>query len=431
MQIAFQEVFLDSKKEYVKKKLQAAYQNPLSVGSQLSDLDFDSLSNNVVENLSDVALPIASADEFYELTPNQLIEIMARKRSALIILEQKFPLIEGEIIEEDFFSYLIEQFGDLPVNTPVLWRKTNYSNHCYIFSDLQLNSGDLGLLPPVFPEDTVGIQLNAFSDKMSTNIAQSLGTGLVSGFSGKIGALMFASIFPPGVPNYFDQVYEQIKKIVNQEVTANTIDQINGRINGTQAWEKNSYAPRKMAGTSRKNLFDDVTPYVNLLYTEAVQTLMLPRYAKPGFSVFMIAAGVHLALLQEQALVDPDHTNPDGSSFATSVKLNAQQYSDHAGKTFAELLEDRKSKVTLKCEESYECNVNMCITKRFYFWHDDVTGESGERHRGKDAKDDALSDLDRHVYAVITGLNFSLGTPQTTIWNWMRLTQTPIPQNTQ
>ncbi len=31
MQIAFQEVFLDKKNEYVKKKLQAAYQNLLLV----------------------------------------------------------------------------------------------------------------------------------------------------------------------------------------------------------------------------------------------------------------------------------------------------------------------------------------------------------------------------------------------------------------
>ncbi|MGC5703035.1 hypothetical protein J4P02_22780 [Pseudomonas sp. NFXW11] len=412
--------------------MQAAYQNPLPVGVQLSDLDFDSLSNNVVENLSNVKLPIASAEEFYEFTPNQLIEIMERKRSALIILEQKFPLIEGEIIEEDFFSYLIEQFGDLPVNTPILRRKTNYSNHCYIFSDLQLNGGGLELLSPAFPEDTVEIQLNASSDKAATNIAQSLGNGLVSGFGGKIGALMFDSIFPPGVPNYFDQVYEQIKKIVNQEVTANTIDQINGRINGMQAWAKNTYAPRKMQGiASRKSLFDDVTPYVNLLYTEAVQTLMLPRYAKPGFSVFMVAAGAHLALLQEQALVDPDHTNPDESSFATSVKLNAQQYSDHAGNIFIELIDDRNSKVTLKCEESYECNGNMCITKRFYFWHDDVTGESGKRFRGKDAKEDAQSDLDNHVRDVMGALLMTLGFPQTTIWNWKRLTQTPIPQNMQ
>ncbi|MDP9526167.1 insecticidal delta-endotoxin Cry8Ea1 family protein [Pseudomonas protegens] len=429
MQIAFQEIFLDRKKEYVKKKLQAAYQNPLPVGGQLLDLDFDSLSNNVVENLSDVKLPIARADEFYDFTPNQLIEIMERKRSALIILEQKFPLVEGEIIEEDFFSYLIEQFGDLPVNTPVLRRKTNYSSHCYIFSDLQLNSGDLELLPTVSPEDTVETQLNASSEKMAVNIAQSLATGLVSGFGGKIGALMFDSIFPSGVPDYFDQVYEQIKKIVNQEVTANTIDQINGRINGVQAWAKNTYAPRKDVGTTHQKLFDDLTPYVNLLYTEAVQTLMLPRYAKPGFSVFMLAAGAHLALLQEQALVDPDKTNPDESSFAKSVIKNAEDYIKHAGNTFVELVEDRKRSVTLKCEESYECNGNMCITKRFYFWHDDVTGESGERYRGKDAKERALSDLNRYVSLVIIGLTFTLGFPQTIIWNWMRLTKTPIPQS--
>ncbi|WP_165679315.1 hypothetical protein [Metapseudomonas otitidis] len=394
-------------------------------------MDFDRFSKDIVENLSDVKLPIASADDFYEFTPNQLIEIMERKRSALIILEQEFPLIEGEIVEEDFFSYLIEEFGDLPVNTPVLRRKTNYSNHCYIFSELQLNNGDLELLPPVFSGDKVEVRFNASGDKAATSIAQSLGTGLVSGFGGKIGALMFDSIFPSGVPNYFDQVYEQIKKIVDQEVTANTIDQINGRINGMQAWAKNSYAPRKMAGTSRKNLFDDVTPYVNLLYTDAVQTLMLPRYAKPGFSVFMIAAGAHLALLQEQALVDPDHMNPDESSFATSVKLNAQQYSDHAGKTIVELVEDRKRKVTLKCEESFECNVNMCITKRFYFWHDDVTGESGKRYRGKDAKEDAQSDLDSHANAVGIGLLFTLGFPHITIWEWMRLPQTPIPRSAQ
>ncbi len=435
MQIVFHKIFSDSKKHYVEQKLQASYQNLLPANAALSDQDFDSLANGVIENLSDKPLPIAEASDFYELTPKQTVEIEARKRCAVMTLAREFPLLEGEIIEEDFFSYLVEPFGDAPADTPVLRRKTNYSEHYYLFSHLRLHNGNLELLPQATLDQAVHAPLGAVANSAATDIAKQLGSGLVSGIGGKIGALIFDSIFPPGVPSYFDQVYDEIKKIVGQALTANTIDEINGRINGTQAWVKNSYTPRKEAtnpSTSRRDLFNDVTPFVNLLYTEAVQTLMLPRYAKEGFSVFMIAAGVHLALLQEQALVDPDHPNPEESSFAISVKLNAQLYYDHAVKTYNDLIADRKGKVKLQYNPFVDCMGNSCVTKPRYFWQDDVTGESSGLYEGsKDgpsAQQSAQAALDAHVNSVVDQLISTLGNPLDTTEQWRQLTANPIPK---
>lgn len=36
---------------------------------------------------------------------------------------------------------------------------------------------------------------------------------------GKMAGLLLEKIFPSSIPSYFDQVYDQIKSIVNQEVT--------------------------------------------------------------------------------------------------------------------------------------------------------------------------------------------------------------------
>jgi hypothetical protein len=83
---------------------------------------------------SDVPLPsLAQAEDFYPLTADQQTEIEARKRCALRTLARQSPLLEEEVIVEDFFSYLVAPFRDISVNTPVLRRTANLTE---LFKDL-------------------------------------------------------------------------------------------------------------------------------------------------------------------------------------------------------------------------------------------------------------------------------------------------------
>jgi hypothetical protein len=139
----------------------------------------------------------------------------------------------------------------------VLRRTTNRAELFYLFDDVQVVAGDLLFIEPAPVPHTPAVAPPRLALKGSFNaasIAKGLAGGLVSGIGGKIGGLIFEAIFPPGVPSYFDEVYREIEKIVKSEITGNTIDQINGRINGVVAWMKNTYKPRKESGSTRDEL---------------------------------------------------------------------------------------------------------------------------------------------------------------------------------
>lgn len=303
-----------------------------------------------------------------------------------------------------------------------------------MFNHVRLNGGDLEFLEGDRPEEFLRVFSASTIQSTATDVAKKLGSALVGKLGTQIGALIFDAIFPPGVPSYFDEVYDEIKKIVKEALAANTIDEINGRINGTQAWVENSYAPRKSSSNppSRQDLYNDVTPYVNLMYTEAVQTLMLPRYAKAGLTVFMVAAGVHLALFQEQALVDPNQTDPENSSFATTVKINAKIYHDHVIKTYNEIVDTRKKQVSVVYDPFVDCVGNSCVSQQRYYWEDAYSNErSGYFAASKDgppAEQRARTDCDAHIEKVVNQLKSDLGDPIATAEQWLKLVSNPIPK---
>jgi hypothetical protein len=308
----------------------------------------------------------------------------------------------------------------------------------YLFDDVQVIAGDLRFTEPEpVPQTTVprAGRIEAKGKVNAAFIGKSLAGGLVSGIGGKIGGLIFEAIFPPGVPDYFDEVYQEIGKVVKSELTQSTIDQINGRINGVVAFMKNTYRPRKDGGAPREELLNMVTPYVNLLYTDAVYTLMEQRYAKPGLSVFNLAAGVHLGLMQEQALVDPRQPDASKSSYAISVKLSAQTYADHLNKNFDAIVNDRKGFVDLKYDPVFPEDPNQLWHKDRYRFHDrfnDTWGRFHEEYKDSDKKrhsGEAEGEADRQQYirGVIERLTNNLGDPKNTASQFLMLTAKPIP----
>lgn len=80
-------------------------------------------------------------------------------------------------------------------------------------------------------------------------IAGNLLKGVLAGFGKKVGAAMFDGIFAQDVPSYFTEVYQEIEKIMHQEITENTINEIDGQINGTTTWVKFTYNPKRFRCT--------------------------------------------------------------------------------------------------------------------------------------------------------------------------------------
>ena len=264
---------------------------------------------------------------------------------AVEIAKTKSGLNVHEIVEEEKFTYLEMPFKGLPKYTGVLFCRTDQAEYSlitvdYLFGPYQIRK-ELNCHEAVFYQATE-IQVT----EIVSDIAKSLATGLVSGITGKIGVLIFNEIFPPGIPSYFEEVYKEIEIIINKELTQNTIDEINGQINGLKDWVAITYTNAKESGMSKEKLTALLQPREPQIAIQVVGVLMEDRYAEPGITVFMIGAGMHLSILQELALIDPDASSPTESHYAKSVQDYAgTKYAPHAKLTTENILKTRENKI--------------------------------------------------------------------------------------
>ena len=182
------------------------------------------------------------------------------------------------------------------------------------------------------------------------SIAKSIAEGLLNGILGKFGALIFDKIFPSGhsVPSYFGAVYAEIINIIHQEVTQTVINEVDGEINGLKNWVINTYTPRKeQKSVPKQDLFDMLSPKESNLTIHAIGVLQQNQFAQPGLCVFMIAAGMHLTLLQELAYVDPTVSDPHQSSYVQSIKQYAKEYTTYGATNYNPIEKKRLSFINL------------------------------------------------------------------------------------
>jgi hypothetical protein len=278
------------------------------------------------------------------------------------------------------------------------------------------------------------------SDVTTSEIAKLLAEALIGEVvPPPFGALIMGVIFPSGgLPSYFDQVYAEITKFVKQEVTADTIATIDGKVNGTQQYVRDTYTPLKNdPQRTAQQKFNAITPYVNDLYQNVVATLQQSLFAQPGFSVFLVGAGVHLALIQEQAFTDPDHqADPSKSPYAQAVSKNAQGYVSYATTTWANVAQARRNNIKLTSPSSWgdegEATVYPPVNRVCWRWEDELTGEHGPNHVGYTASSPeqqaaAQAEIPPQQNAVVGALISDLGDPDTIIANWRKLIPTPLP----
>lgn len=278
------------------------------------------------------------------------------------------------------------------------------------------------------------------SDVTTSEIAKLLAEALIGEVvPPPFGALILGVIFPTGgLPSYFDQVYAEITKIVKQEVTTNTIAVIDGKVTGTQQYVRDTYTPLKNnPQTTAQQKFTAITPYVNDLYQNVVATLQQSQFAQPGFSVFLVGAGVHLALLQEQAFVDPDHQgHPSKSPYAQAVSNNAQGYVSFATTNWAAVTQARRNNIILTSPSSWgdegEATVYPPVNRVCWRWEDQLTGDHGPNHVGYTAsspeqKAAAEAEIPPQQDLVVADLDHDLGGVETIIANWNTLIKTPLP----
>jgi hypothetical protein len=397
-----------------------------SVTARLGSSD-DEAAGPTLEAINDTPLPTADPTDFPRLDPAVARLIEKKKRCALELIERQHPLLAGEMVQCDSFSYLTGPFGDFPPGTPVLHRITNQAEMYYLFDDLQMDGGRLEAVTPMFSpalriaagpsEDAVLVGADPI-----TNIAIAISTKLLE----RLGAAIIDEVFPPQPPSYFEKVYETLTKILGKELTRQTINEITGGIDGTVAWIRHDYADMKSQGEPPAELIRLLRHQSRDMH-KLIRTLMLRDYRMPALSVFLLAAGIHLVLIQEIRLVS--------ASTADSIKFGALaaegdslagEYAKHSSATFADLLKVRNKVVKVKlgeqCYQQWKPPDTVCT--QFWHWVDSFNGKSGPRHnRGKHDEGKAAAKEDRKTYlvAVEKELRASLKDPDEFARVWRKL----------
>ena len=396
----------------------------LAIGNKLPHLQLASKETCAKErSLSDVAVQ------------NQIESKTACFLKAVESAKTKSGLKVHEIVEEETFTYLEMPFNDLPKYTGVLVCRTNQAEYClvtvgYLVRPYQVRR-ELNCHEAIFyqaPE----IQVPGFV----SDIAKSLATGLLSGIAGQIGALIFNAVFPPGIPSYFGEVYKQIEKIVNKELTQNTIDEINGQINGMKDWVAITYTNAKESGLSKDKLTNILQPREPQIAIQLVGVLMEQRYAQPGITVFMIGAGMHLSVLQELALIDPDAASPIESHYAKSVQQYAKEYAGHAKPTTENILRTRADTIHKKFKSFIPPGTTVPMFENLYWFEDSLTGyksqiwmnvvdTKGESNPDAEKqRDEAFANYTKEKHDQIVK---DMEDPVATANEWLKLVDRPIP----
>lgn len=345
-------------------------------------------------------------------------------------------LRENEKVELERFTYLEMPFESFPKYTPVFLRRTNLAEFFLVVN---------GYLVKVSQNSQKGSQLIYYQApaersvlthgtlRLLLTIAKQLASALLKGVGANVGALIFNNIFPSGTPDYFDEVYKEIEKIVHEEITDNTIHEVNGHINGIKAWVAITYANAKESGTeSKEELTQLIQPREPQIAIELLGVLTDARFAKAGLCVFMIGAGMHFAVLQELAFVDPKVDSPSNSHYATSVQQYAENYANHAKSTFEAIMSARLGAVEPR--DSYEYLDGV----RYYFhsFKDHFSGYSSETWimhcdtkgcHNTDAEENRNAAMAKYKEDTKNDLVQKMGDPVATANEWLKLKTQPLP----
>ena len=378
-----------------------------------------------------------------------------RMACALQSVERETPLLSGETVESDEFSFLTGAFMGCPERTVGLRRRTNYGEMLYLFPGATIGSdGQLQLSEPPLPEGIVApaIAMEIDFGSIATKIAGGIASGMLSAVGGAIAGAIIGKIFPPGVPSYFDQVYKEMERIIGAQLQQSIIDQINGAINNVKVHITTEYTPAKVGKDlnkldDRQFLFNLLQKYETTYLTGPggmLGTIMADQYAKLGLGIFVLGAGLHLTLFQEMANVDPSNKGADGkfrspleSSYGRpqsgTIASTAAYYSDFAEKFWPQVLADRRNKIhqwdEVKC---IPAGGNGSICHRYSAFKDDLTGDQtvvtsdADKHGNSPARDQLIRDYQAYVDKRVAELTKSLNNPPEITGNWRKLVATPI-----
>lgn len=226
-------------------------------------------------------------------------------------------------------------------------------------------------------------------------------------------------------------MYKEIENIVEEALTEETIAELNGVILGTEQWVSNTYTALKQGNYKPEILTEKLEPVEEDFSRNVMGVLQEDRFAKPGICAFLIGGGMHLSILQELALVDPNVTDPEKSSYCQAVKNWAKTYGDFVYRTVDDIMKTRLDMIEL-FTSNYQTDIFTHVLSAWWKDSYDDTqskqwnyvisslGNSGD----EDYRKHAEADMEKHVSAVRKDWLERMGDPYVVADTWYKLVDT-------
>lgn len=336
----------------------------------------DMLSASVV-NKGLSRLSVLSEEEYKNglaMLSDEAIKVL-RDRQACGIKEVNaaYPLVPGEVLESDHYTYLKEPFGDYQKYTPVLIRNTNMCEAYFIFRHAVWNEKSVNFLNAdeiSSREERASLTLDAKGFEPASLVME-----LLKGFFNKMGVKVFDSLFP----TFGDVDYDRINNLIRSENTRTAIQSLCGEILGIESILKNLYP---ICSDKRAMIEQQIAT------TYTVQGKLLQEDCKlVGFSVYMDCVVLLLALYQELILVSPATCRNEIIKNVNEMSANSiKQIQD----TFEVLEKIRRDK--FKTGKSMATrNVGGYITGYYYYYWEDTQTGNRKTFEDKGVKGDNVS----------------------------------------
>jgi hypothetical protein len=392
---------------------------------------------------------IAPEDKLPPLHAQQREAIDRFVQCALGKIEKNYPLLSGESVEKDYASFLTEPFLKFPAGTAVIKRSTNMADLYYVITNVQVDErGDLLRTEPPGRMPRAG---SLDGESLPAKLAMSVVTGMASAVGGAIANFIIGQIFPPGVPSYFDQVYQRMSELIGQGLQQDKIESVNGAINTIKDHVQDEYSVARRQSNleddgDRAMLFNLLQKYDSGFISGPggmLGTLQLERNEQAGFAVFLLGASLQLALFQEMANVAPQKKDgkwlkPLETSYGKpqtgTVAVTAQKFATYADRVWPKVIESR-----IKNIRAVEYEANKHVVSGDVYWElhgkiDDNGTPMWNRQMNKNNEKDGSNptrtqlnnDVASYKQQVTSKLIGTYSDPTTIANKWRELIKTPM-----
>jgi hypothetical protein len=377
-----------------------------------------------------ITLPLMDSSAILRDLPEETQRIF-RDRSLMLEEEirRAYPLaIDEELLEDGLLTtWLSEAAIEYPRGTIVVQRKTNLGEILILDQEFTFDMDSKKLVdnrPDYSPEALAGAQAEEFAIVWAT-LGLDIAKGLLSAFASQIGSAIFARLFPVGKPPYFEQVYQEFRQIVRQEIEENTLRVLVGGVVSVQT-HMNAYAHHRRAGNNPA-----AEPEITRAWDSSVAvTSTLKQFPVPGLGPFLTAGGLHLAIIQERAMRDPEVIDPNDSSWATIYVETAGNFSSYVRSVHDKIVSERAAHITpLAYRDLWQRIPRQPPINRSYWWFEDRAWPLRREMSWRDFNQQtAEANRERHYRYVIDKLTNTLNPVREVASNWQRASETPLPQ---